>query len=216
MGKRDSYRWNPLHEGNIEGRKFVVETHFAARARTIPLTRYQREMVIGSILGDGTLAATTSGYCFRVHHGVKQTAYVDWKYQVLESHVRSAPRISGNGYYFRTVTHPEFSDLRGLFYRGKRKIVPAQSVGLTPFGLAVWVMDDGALEGRQLRLNTQSFSLEENEELTTVLRAKFGLDVRLNQDKGKYRLRFTAASMPALIEIVRPHIHPSMLYKLPL
>ena len=182
----------------------------------MPLTRYQREMVIGSILGDATLASTTSGYCFRVHHGVKQAAFVDWKYQVLEPYVRSAPRVSGSGYYFRTVTHPEFNDLRVLFYEGKRKVVPAKSIGLTPLGLAVWIMDDGALEGKQLRINTQSFSLEENLRLVDTLRAKFGLDVRLNLDKAKYRLRFTAASMPALIEIVKPHMHPSMLYKLPL
>ncbi len=45
------------------------------------------------------------------------------------------------------------------------KVVPIKLLerSLTDFGLAVWIMDDGAAEGKQLRINTQSFSAEEAE-----------------------------------------------------
>jgi LAGLIDADG DNA endonuclease family len=205
-------------KGNTEGRKFVVETLFAKHARAIPLTSYQKQLVIGSLLGDGTLLPTTAGCCFRVHHGIKQSENVDWKFRVLEQFVRSAPRVSGTGYYFRTITHPEFLKLRELFYSADRKIVPLGLIEdqLNDFGLAVWIMDDGAADGKQLRLNTQSFSSEENEMLAEFLRAKFGLEVGLNIDKGRSRLRFKAATMDRLLATVSRHLIPSMLYKLSL
>jgi hypothetical protein len=174
--------------------------------------------MIGSLLGDATLLKTTSGYCFRVHHGRRQQSLVDWKYAELANFVRSAPRSSGNGYYFRTVTHPRLVKLRELFYNGQRKIAPIGLLEscLTDFGLAVWIMDDGAADGNQLRLNTQSFSTEEVEELAGLIRAKFGIVMTVNRDKSRARLRCSAASMAQLVDLVRHHTVPSMLYKLSL
>jgi hypothetical protein len=149
-----------LQEGNTEGREFVVETLFGRRARATPFSSREWELMVGSLLGDATLLKTTSGYCFRVHHGRRQRKLVDWKYAELARFVRTAPKESGNGYYFRTVTHPRLAELRKQFYTNGQKIVPIRLLEscLTAFGLAVWVMDDGAAEGNQLRLNTQSFS----------------------------------------------------------
>jgi hypothetical protein len=92
--------------------------------------------------------------------------------------------MSGNGYYFRTVTHPRLAELRESFYAGQQKIVPIELLerSLTGFGLAVWIMDDGAAEGNQLRLNTQSFSAEEAENLARLIRAKFGITMTVNRD----------------------------------
>jgi hypothetical protein len=174
--------------------------------------------MIGSLLGDATLLKTTSGYCFRVHHGRRQQALVDWKYAELARFVRTAPRMSGNGYYFRTVTHPELADLRKSFYIGDKKVVPIELLqsGLTEFGLAVWIMDDGGADGNQLRLNTQSFSAEEAETLACLLRAKFDIVMTINHDKNRPRLRCKAASMDRLVELIRHHTLPNMLYKLSL
>ena len=161
---------------------------------------------------------TTSGFCFRVNHGVQQRDYVDWKFKMLAKLVRTPPRESGTCYYFRTVTHPEFSHYREYFYSGSRKIIPMTLLNeqFTEFSLAVWLMDDGAVDRKQVRLNTQSFSLPENEALLSFLRAKFGIEARLNRDKERCRLRVTDASMQRLLDLVGPHIIPSMLYKLPL
>jgi hypothetical protein len=174
--------------------------------------------MIGSLLGDATLLKTTSGFCFRAHHGQRQQDLVDWKYAELADFVRTAPRASGNGYYFRTVTHPELAVLRESFYAVKQKIVPIRLLesDLTDFGLAVWIMDDGAADGNQLRLNTQSFSASEAEELARLIRAKFGIVLSVNRDKGRPRLRCNAASMAKLVGLVRRHTIPSMLYKLSL
>lgn len=204
--------------GNTEGRKLVVETFFAKYARTLPLNAIQKQLVVGSLLGDAYLMSTTAGYCYRVNHGLTQYAYVDWKYEMLKEYVRTKPRKSGKCYFFRTITHPEFSHYRELFYPNGRKVVPVELLmnELTTFGLAVWMMDDGSADGRALRLNTQSFSYEENILLSDLLRAKFGIIATLNRDRGYYRLLVSTASMKRLTTLVRAHILPDMLYKLPL
>jgi LAGLIDADG DNA endonuclease family protein len=188
-----------------------------AAARSTPLRGIQREVVIGSLLGDATLLRTTAGYCFRVHHGIAQRALVDWKYGYLRNLVRSAPRVSGAGYYFRTVTHPDLAPLRAAFYAGSVKVVPEDLLRdyCTPLALAVWIMDDGASDGNQLRINTQCFTWEECESLGQLLLRKFRIQTSINLDKGKPHLRCASKSMPRLRELVEPHMLPEMLYKLP-
>ena len=195
-----------------------METRFAIDARKSRLTTSQMELVLGSMLGDGYLMPTTSGFCFRVNHGLQQKSYVDWKFKQLKNFVRSSPRVSGKCYYFRTITHPEFSDLRNLFYSGDCKIVPIEFLleFFSEFSLAVWMMDDGAAEGRQMRINTQCFSLEENELLSGLLRAKFGINTTLNRDKNRFRLRIAQTSMEHTMKLVVPFVVPDMLYKFPL
>ena len=205
--------------GNTEGRLLVVETLFARIARTMPLTGLQRDLVIGSMLGDGYLMPTTAGWCLRVSHGQHQRRYVDWKFGIMSDFVRTVPRECGRSYYFRTITHPEFTGLREAFYASSAtKVVPIALMDqeLTPLGLAVWYMDDGAIDRKQMRINTQCFSEEENLLLVAFLQAKFGITVRLNKDKDRFRLRIRGESVQRFVSLVRPHVIPDMRYKLPL
>jgi len=200
---------------NTEGRKLVVETLRARVARELEFSSEQWSLVLGSLLGDAHLVRTTRGYAFRVNHGVKQKDYVDWKYEKLKDFVNSPPRFAERCYYFRTVTHDAFSNLRTLFYPRGKKEVPEELIAseINPLLLAVWVMDDGSKDGRQLRINSQSFTEEENQFLAQILRAKLGIEATLNRDKKQFRLRIAQSSMPKLIEAVRPYIIPGMLYK---
>jgi hypothetical protein len=193
-----------------------METHFGRAARSLKFNAFEWDVVIGSLLGDGTLLRTTAGYCFRDHHGLEQKLLVDWKYQSLRRFVRTPPNVSGSGYYFRTVTHPELTALRTEFYEGLRKVVPLDLLqqALTPRALATWIMDDGAADGRQLRINTQSFSETECRGLVSLLERLFGLRFTINYDKGKPRLRCAAGSMERLRAVVGPHILPSLSYKI--
>jgi hypothetical protein len=208
------------HRGNIPGVSFIrgdtIDTFFAREARRRPLEKTQHEFVIGSLLGDATILRTSAGWCFRVNHGLAQRPYVEYKYQFLREYVQSPPRNSGATCYFRTVTHPEFSEYRSRFYEQNRKLVPVELVHnqLSPLGLAIWIMDDGNADRGAVRLNTQSFSLAENNALAAILAGKFGLDARINRDKAGFRLRITVSSRKRLIEIVGPYFHPDMTYKL--
>jgi recombination protein RecA len=192
-----------------------MDTKKARNARGQQLTARQHEIIVGSLLGDGCLTPTTRGFAFRVNHGMNQAAYVDWKYRELENLTNSPPQYCGRSYYFRTVSHPYFDRLRQHFYVEKRKVIPAQLTGwMSPLVLSVWVMDDGARDGRQLRINTQSFSRDENEQLIHILMAKLGIAATLNRDKDRLRLRVCAASVQDVRQIVAPYMIPSMHYKL--
>lgn len=193
-----------------------METHFGRAARSLKFNAFEWDVVIGSLLGDGTLLRTTAGYCFRDHHGLQQRALLNWKYYCLRRFVRTPPNVSGSGCYFRTVTHPELTALRAVFYDGQRKIVPLDLLqqALTPRALAVWIMDDGAADGGQLRINTQSFTESECAGLVTLLEQRFEVTFRVNYDKGKPRLRCAAGSMERLRGLVSAHVLPSLSYKI--
>lgn len=196
-----------------------METNFAKKRRKYPLSEKQLDLIIGSLLGDGHLAKTTAGYAFRVNHGLAQKEYVLWKYQLLKDLVRSAPKQSSRSFFFRTITHQKFDQLYDQFYKsGQKQLLDFEFLAskLNPFILAVWIMDDGSRDWNSIRLNSQSFSLKENQTLQKLLQAKLGIDSSLNRDKDRYRIRISKNSVNKVIEIAKPHIIPSMLYKLPL
>jgi len=193
----------------------LMKTLRSKIAKSLTLSERQKNILVGSMLGDGYLVKTTGGFAFRVNHGLAQKAYLDWKYEELRDFVNSPPRQSNKCYYFRTVTHEFFYELRLVFYEDKRKKLPSQFEKLvSPLALAVWIMDDGSRDANGLRINTQSFSFDENQTIVEILRAKFGFVTRLNRDKDKFRLRISAQSMPLVRQLVTSHTHPDMLYKL--
>ena len=189
-----------------------MNTRLAREARKLSFTQSQLMFIVGTLLGDGYLDKTTRGYSLRIHHGVIQKEYVDYKYSLVKNFVNSHPKQSGNAYYFRTVSHPSLLGLRNVFYSAKRKILPKDFLNdnFDPFALAIWIMDDGAKDGNQLRINSQSFTYQENLWLIKFLQAKFGIEAKLNIDKGKYRLRIRSKSMNFLKNLVLPHMIPSM------
>ena len=194
-----------------------MDTRLAREARKLSFSKVQLMFIIGSILGDGYLDTTTRGYSLRIHHGISQKEYVEFKYSLISSFVNSKPKRSGNAYYFRTVSHPLLTKLRSIFYNEQRKkIIPKSFLmkNFDSFTLAIWIMDDGSADKNRLRINTQSFSLEENLWLVKFLQTKFGIKSTINVDKGKYRLRIADSSMNLLKKLINPYIIPSMFYKL--
>lgn len=194
-----------------------METYFAREARRRPFSEAQIELLVGSLLGDATLQKTTAGYAFRVHHAIAQVPLVLWKYEAVKDFVRTAPRISGRAVYFKTITHPALADIRSAFYPNGVKILPLSLLEqfLSPLALAVWIMDDGAADGNAIRLNTQSFCRADVDRCARLLHRRFGVLPAINYDKGMPRLRFSASGSQIIADVVRPHIIPEMLYKLP-
>src|SRR5260370_8368620 len=99
-------------------------------------------LLIGTLLGDGYLDKTTKGYSLRIHHGIAQKEYVDYKYQLIKSFVNSAPKISGKAYYFRTVSHPDLTFLRNNFYIHQKKVLPKNLLeeNFNALSFAIWII----------------------------------------------------------------------------
>ena len=156
--------------------------------KKVPLTKEQREMIIGTLLGDGCIAPhgrKNKSYRLIISHSEKQKDLVLYKKAILGNlvnNIRVQPDNRGNStmYCFTTVVHNELKQIYNLFYDNGKKIIKDELLNyLTPRSLAFWIMDDGSSGKNQnkvyIRLHTECFSEEENIKLQNMLRAGFGI-----------------------------------------
>lgn len=184
------------------------------------LTKFERQIIIGSLLGDGYMRIMPgrSDAFLEINHSIKAKEYVDYKYESLKRLCESAPkeRETNEGrlaYRFYTKQHKELTELYGQFYRRGEKIIPSDII-IDPVILAVWYMDDGSKSrDRDVYLNTQQFSIADQNKLLYCLRL-LGIQARLNKDKKYFRIRILKNSISNFMEIISPHIIDSMRYKL--
>lgn len=184
------------------------------------LTKLERSIIIGSLLGDGYMRIMPgrSDAFLEINHSAKAKDYVDYKFEKLKRICESAPKERANNdgrsaYRFFTKQHKDLTVLYGLFYENGRKIIP-KNLELDPVSIAVWYMDDGSKSrDSDVYLNTQQFSLLDQKKLLNCLR-KFGIKARLNKDKKYYRVRILKENIKDFMNIIEPHLAPSMRYKL--
>nr|WP_081748594.1 intein-containing recombinase RecA [Nocardiopsis sp. CNT312] len=198
------------------------------------LSEQQRQVVLGSVMGDGTLSPNTrgrDGTRFRMGHGADQAAYLEWKVSLL-GNIGCSRTTNGKGAVFADFTPlPELAELREAVYfgDGKKHLSWEYLKRLTPLALAVWYMDDGCFtlrsKGAQTRTEGGSGRIEicveamspgTRERLTEHLRDTYELDCKLVLH-GSRRIpfiQFTTAASAQFQKIVAPYVHESMGYKL--
>lgn len=145
-------------------------------------SKIQKDIILGSLLGDGHLEKNGNHHRIPFDHSSKQREWILWKWEALKPYVTKVveyqvvDKRTGKvceKIRFNTSTHPLFSEYHRLFYDGKRKRIPAklQSLLATPLSLAVWYLDDGALrpDCKAFRLHTKNFSLGEVHSLQKLL-----------------------------------------------
>lgn len=193
------------------------------------LNSVQREVLIGSILGDGYLYPTVSKkYAYlRMCHGPKQRKYLFWKYRHFKDSVLSPPRYQlqnknkpdlGGYFWFKTIATPELLEYRKLFYPEGNKIVPLNigDVFNSRLSLAVWYMDDGCLANKSARFNTQGFSLLENELLKRVLKLNYNISSNIIKSGNigyGYLLNIPVKDTKKLISLVDPYVRKNIPHK---
>lgn len=187
-------------------------------------------ILIGSMLGDGTMEKDGNGSRFSFYQAKSHGEYLLWLHSSLfnlgycKSEIpQIMTRISHNKeirylYKFKTFTYSSFNPIYEGFYSTGKKIVPSFIEDyLTPLALAVWIMDDGSkYKNKGLKFSTNSFSLKEVKFLAELLENKFGLVTSIHKTGAidQYNIYITKSSMPKLIKIVKPYIHLTMLYKI--
>ena len=77
-------------------------------------------------------------------------------------------------------------------------------------------MDDGGFTGAGIKLYTNSFSLEELNLLIKALDKNFSIKASIHKTsiKNQETIYISKNQLPLVINLVRDHMHPSMLYKL--
>lgn len=194
------------------------------------LSDRQRAIIVGSMLGDGMLEKRWRYPRLRFGHGLVQKEYLFWKYNEFQNLTSSQPTLVNTWHkkmaqryqslHFGTRAMPELMEYWNAFYADGCKMIP-KNIGellIDPLSLAVWFMDDGYKRNdcNALRLNTDSFSGEEQKQLQLVLEKNFGIMSTIHR-KGKYwNLYIPRASAYRFVQIVRPYIIPSISYKIAL
>lgn len=157
----------------------------------LDFTGIQKQVILGSMLGDGHLTAVRDGYknpigktwaknsSYNEGHSPKQLDYLSWKAKQLSNFFNSFPTLKNN--QLNTFHHKIFTDLEEKWYKrdengkyilnekGHRiKIVP-KDLFLTPLIVAIWYLDDGTLsykesqkyKRRTVVISTDSFNQDE-------------------------------------------------------
>ena len=197
------------------------------------LSGQQMELIRGALMGDGNLSPNRRGRLsarFRMGHGAKQAAYLDWKVSLL-GNIGCSRFTNTKGAVFADFT--PLTELGGLhdelYADGKKKLSWDYLKSLTPLALAVWYMDDGCFTVRskgvqqrtqggtgRIDICVEAMSPESRERLAQYLRDTHGLDVRLTPRGARQKsfLIFTTKASEKFQKIVAPFVHPSMEYKL--
>jgi|GEM_PF-2732275 len=188
-----------------------------------PLTAIQQALVVGSLLGDGTMSAPS----FRTAriaegHALKQREYTDWKAGIMGSYVsnqyEATKRKDGKTYkawWYSSRTTTRLRPFYDMFYGSGHKVFPKQLPELmTPFVLAVWYMDDGSRWGRYYPRISYGLDAQGLDRALEAL-AMLGLSPKVYTSKKGRTLHFPGQD-DLFFSLVREHVHSCMVYKLPL
>jgi len=129
--------------------------------------------------------------------------------------------------WFKTFSHSSFDDIWELFYiKSSDNKYPIKIIReglildhLTDRGLAFWIMGDGSLQKdkKTMILHTQSYNQNENIILSKELNKKFSFKSEVILHKKKYFvIKFHSEDGLILHNLIKPYIHKSMAYKIPI
>ncbi len=203
------------------------------------ITPSQRQMLLGTLLGDGSVLRRPGGInaYYSIAHGIKQEDYCRLKAEVLKNFVRSMPRLiedkMGRKHKcrFSTVAHTEFTLLRAMCYpychERKKEVKTVSMEWLNQLdweGIAWWYQDDGHLrvDNSNVFLHTEGFTQDEVELIARWFTDSKGIEAKARRYrqlyKGEYRyyclVQIVDKHAIKFLEKVRPYIHQSMAYKL--
>jgi recombination protein RecA len=194
------------------------------------LSAFQWDVVLGGLMGPGTLSTSRSGHGarFRMGHGAKQAAYADWKGSLFANLDVSRTTNDAGAVFLDLQSLPELAELRrAVDLAGKKVLSYDYLKRLTPLSIAIWYQDDGAfaLRSKGFRERTQGGSgrseicVEAMERSSRVrlrdhLADTWDLHATLVDRAGKAVLQFPTAETAKLHALIAPFVHPSMEHKL--
>jgi len=196
----------------------------------VELTDFQKQMIMGSVLGDGTI--TKSG-AYSCSHSIKQKEYFDHKRQVLYNlhsncsqryiHSYAYLKKDAESIHFTTGCNKYLYEMRKIFYPEGKKVFPYNYLvdNMTEEGLAYWYCDDGSFDQGYCYFHTYGYGYEEQEKIQMILKNKFSISTSIRKKNEEWRhidkrnyLSMDRKNSNLFIDLIRPHIIPSMLYKI--
>ena len=199
----------------------TVKTKGYSKSSLPLINREDYEVLYGLILGDLFISRKNSENAFiRFEQSIIHREYIEHLFERFKylctatASLKTAERKAFNtsSIYFTTRQLTAITELHKLFYNEGKKIVPL-NIGslLTDKSLAYWVMDDGDNHRSGYILNTSGFTLNDVKVLQAVLYDNWGLETSIHS---RNRIYVNSSSKKNFLNLIRPHFHSSMLYKI--
>ena len=199
------------------------------------LTEEQKEIIIGTMLGDATIPrrdkGARPGKSIKFDQRLQVYPYVHHLYNVFQPLVGTGPKVayrSSSGKYsiwFRTYAHDSILFYHNLFYvqdpsteKFVKRVPPDIHKYLTARSLAYWFMDDGTYNYNRNTKNylfsTQGFKKHEVEILCKALKTCFDISANVHKDREYYRIYIKVESSSLFLQLIDPYILSVFRYKL--
>ncbi len=210
--------------------------------RNIPMSNTQKSVILGSILGDGTLrlAPHSKNSRLKLGHSERQLEYLKWKNELLRPFSREVKldqaekeknfggykATSKNFYSFYTIAHPDVTSFYKRYYSNHKKIISEDVINeLDLLALAIWFCDDGSVYvdkkngGAIGTIATNSFSYNEQlilkEAFSKFFKGTIKIDKQGNKGRDDLLIRFYRTKyIKEFLEMISTILPKSIHYKL--
>jgi len=186
-----------------------------------------KEVILGSLLGDGSLRIhkpyKNARFSFR--HSVRQKDYFFWKVEQLKEisgekffWEQESNSLGGKMLRYQSLALESLTELYRLTHKHNRLVVRRKWLNMmTPLSLAIWWLDDGSLVGNGKRgvFCTDPFSFHEQEILAqyllTVWKVKIAIGKIVREREGK-RLEYyrswirSSEELKKFLRIILPEV----------
>lgn len=193
--------------------------------KSIPLTQLNKEVLLGTLLGDSSLTLGNGAVNPRLtcSHCIQQKEYLEYKSSLLEnlgSKVSTAIRKQYDtrtnkiytGYTMSLPANPELLPLYKAFYVDHKKVIPMELMSdFSALSLAILFMDDGSKTKNSYQIATNCFSEKEITLFRVFLLQKFNIETTMQKSHVIY---IRAKSRDTFTSLVKPYICDCMKYKL--
>lgn len=179
-----------------------------------------KEIILGSILGDGCLTSPKMerNVRFVFRHSIIQKEYFLWKVKMLKRisskkcfYIQPPDGWSKNEkLYYQSLSSPKLTELYSTTFRAGKFFVSERWLKfLTPLSLLIWWLDDGSLvkNSRQGLFCTEGFDKENILRLSRYLKNRWGIKTKVGR-RGKYcQLRiYSTEELKKFFRLVLPYL----------
>jgi ubiquinol-cytochrome c reductase cytochrome b subunit len=223
---------NCIHFLSLSPSRHFHNKNINAAQRIGPHNINALSILVAGLLGDCWGEKRIGSTRFHIHMGSRNVEYLHWLHQSLvrlgycsDKNVSQTKQIGKGGkiyysYRFRTWSFMSLNWLYDLFYYRDSKRLSIKRIPvnireyLTPAALAIWLMDDGGISGSGVKISTDGFTRGDVLCLQAALLSNFNLSTTIQAHKKNWVLYFPNRELPLLTQIAKPHMIPSMYYKL--
>lgn len=187
------------------------------RSQYPALTKEQRCLIIGGLLGDGGVDSSPRYY---EGHSLKQEKYLRGKMRILDPYTSSFYATDGGkGCRMCTVTHPVFGEFRSAFYEDgvDGKMIPLEFIkdNWDDRILGYWFLDDGHYddEGREMSIANFCPDKGQLERFADWLEGRYGWGFSVSGTG--HTVTVSKSHYREFFELVIEVATPDMYYKIP-